>query len=323
MVTDPTVTSGRLRSGVGAAAAAFLGLVLLAAALLKAVDPAAFAEQIRGEGLDFLMPAAALAVLAIGIEIAIGVALVIGLRGRRMLSAVTALVVFFLLLTGRAYWKWSHGLIEADASCGCFGNLIDRTPAEAFWQDLLLLVPALVLAWWGRPGHELTRKAARRRAIVATGLAASVMLFAVAAPALPLDDLVTRLGPGDRIADLCSGSDAAGLRVCLDALIPDLESGTHLVVLSGLDNPELLASLEELNALALAGGPRVWLLSSDPPDAHGAFFWEHGPSFEVREVPLPLVRPLYRSLPRSFELEDGSVTRTWNGLPPAARVTGS
>ena len=29
-------------------------------------------------------------------------------------------------------------------SCGCFGDLITRTPAEAFWQDLVLLLPPLL-----------------------------------------------------------------------------------------------------------------------------------------------------------------------------------
>ena len=36
---------------------------------------------------------------------------------------------------------------------------------------------------------------------------------------------------------------------------------------------------------------------------------------EVVEVPRPVVRMLYRTLPRSFEMVDGTVTRTWEGLP--------
>ncbi len=47
------------------------------------------------------------------------------------------------------------------------------------------------------------------------------------------------------------------------------------------------------------------------------FRWTQAPIFEVREAPATLLRPLYRRLPRSFEVADGAVTATWPGLPPA------
>jgi hypothetical protein len=50
---------------------------------------------------------------------------------------------------------------------------------------------------------------------------------------------------------------------------------------------------------------------------HRAFFWQWGPRFEVVEAPEPLLRPLYRRLPRSFRVEDGQVVETFSGLPPA------
>ena len=61
MDRDITVTTGseprpRLYR-VGTIAGAVLGAVLLVAVWGKALDPAAFAEQIRGEGLDFLLSA--------------------------------------------------------------------------------------------------------------------------------------------------------------------------------------------------------------------------------------------------------------------------
>ena len=42
---------------VGTLAGIFLGAVLLVSVWAKAIDPAAFAEQIHGEGLDRLLPA--------------------------------------------------------------------------------------------------------------------------------------------------------------------------------------------------------------------------------------------------------------------------
>ena len=84
----------------------------------------------------------------VAVEVGLGVALLLDLRRRSVLVPATLLVALFVFLTARTYWRATHGgLSAADAaSCGCFGNLVERTPAEAFWQDLLMLVPALALA---------------------------------------------------------------------------------------------------------------------------------------------------------------------------------
>jgi hypothetical protein len=77
-----------------------------------------------------------------------------------------------------------------------------------------------------------------------------------------------------------------------------------------------------LNELAFApGAPRVWMVTAATPEQHHAFYWRWGPAFEVREAPVPLLRPLYRRLPRSFGVEDGRVTRTHPGLPPGSEPT--
>ncbi|MGB8665981.1 MAG: MauE/DoxX family redox-associated membrane protein, partial [Serratia inhibens] len=76
----PGTTSPGWAHHVGSAAAFFLGLVLLVAAWAKAIDPDAFIEQIRGEGLAFFGLAAPVAFAAIAIEIALGTALVLGMR---------------------------------------------------------------------------------------------------------------------------------------------------------------------------------------------------------------------------------------------------
>ena len=89
------------------------------------------------------------------------------------------------------------------------------------------------------------------------------------------------------------------------------------MVLTELENEAFVAGVEKLNALAVADADvRVWVLSADPPEEHQAFFWRVGPVFEVREVPLALIRPLYRATPRSFRLQDGKVSQTVAGLPP-------
>lgn len=292
-----------------------LGAVLLVAGGVKALDPLTFAEQIRGEGLEIGLPAGALAVLVIVVEVALGAALVMGLRRLWVLVPAAALVAFFLFLNARAYWRASQGIVDDVEACGCFGNLLSRTPAEAFWQDLLMLLPPLLLAFVGRPAGGGPPRG--RLAVVAI-LAVATAVFAWQAPALPLDDLATRLRPGVETGELCAGRDTEEtVRVCLDTLMPELQVGRHLLVIASLGNEELREEIDHLNQIAVAGGPGLWLLTDSSEEERMAFFWEHAPAFEIREAPAALLRPLYRTQPRSFLVESGEVVETWSGLPPA------
>ena len=304
---------------LGTAAGVLLGAVLLVAAWAKVIHPVGFADQIRVEGLDFLLPAAAVAFLALALEVGLGVALVCGLRRLWVLVPAALLVAFFLFLNARAWWLDAHGLRADEAGCGCFGNLVDRTPEEAFWQDLLLLLPALVLAFAGR--RREAGAFPRGRILAVAAVTAAALVFAWKAPDLPLDDLATRLRPGRAIADLCSGRGSE--RICLDFVAPELASGEHLVVLADLAEPAFGRAVPALNDYALAGrGPRPLALSASPPEAMRSFEWSFGPAFEVREAPAPMLQPLYRRLPRSFLVRDGEVVATYAGLPPLAELAG-
>lgn len=296
---------------LGTFGGAFLGLVLLVAVWAKALDPAAFAEQIRLEGLDVLLSAQAVALLALALEAGLGLALLLGVRRLWVLVPAALLVAFFVFLTGRAWWLSAHGLRQAEA-CGCFGNLVQRTPAEAFWQDLLLLVPALLLAFVGRPGKDRSARFPAVRVAVVAVATVAVALFAWKSPELPLDDLATRLRPGVEIQDLCAG--AGKDPVCLSTVAPDLKKGSHLVVMTKLDDPAFEKAVGSLNDEA-SRGEAVWVLSASPQEAQQAFFWRFGPKFQIVETPEPLMRPLYRRLPRSFRVQDGRVTETYAGLP--------
>ncbi len=296
---------------LGGAGGLWLGGVLLVAVWAKALDPAAFAQQIQAEGLDRLLPAGTLALLALALEAGLGLALVLGVRRLWVLLPATLLVGFFLFLTGHEYWLAAHGQAPPAGSCGCFGNLVQRTPAEAFWQDLALLVPALALAFRGRDRNQRALPPVRS-ALVALAMIA-VPLFAWRAPDLPLDDLATRLKPGVRLSGLC----AAGGAVCLDAVAPKLGSGNHLVVLDDLGDDALARDVAALNAYqARPGAAAVTVLTPSDAARQRAFFWRWAPSFEIVEAPAELLRPLYRRLPRSFAVQDGLVTATFSGLPP-------
>jgi hypothetical protein len=311
-VPSPARQASRAPAIAGRLGGVVLGLVLLVAAGLKALDPVAFGEAMAVQGVAFGLPLLAAAVLALAIETALGAALLLNLRSPPLLAAATALVLFFLALTGREAWLAARGLADAGASCGCFGTLVERTPNEAFVQDLLLMGPALLLAWLGRPGAV----APRRLRWGATGaITLAVVVFALAAPTLPLDDVATRLRPGVKVAALCAGQDDQ--RICLDALVPALGRGSHLVVIADAGDPAFGDLAARLNAYVRSGGdPPVTVLADLTPEQRQALYWQVAPAFDLHEVPQALLRPLHRRLPRSFQLLDGAVTATWSEPPP-------
>jgi Methylamine utilisation protein MauE len=291
----------------------FLGAVLLIAAWAKALDPAAFADQIHAEGLDFLLPAGVVALIGVALEVGLGSALVLCIRRRWVLAPAAGLVVFFLFLTGRTYWRALHG-IETEAGCGCFGNLVQRTPAEAFWQDALLMVPALLLAFLAA---RFSAGVPRVRTAVAAALTVAAVVFAWKAPELPLDDFATRLKPGVDALSWCAGSGGDSPRVCMDGILPELAVGEHVVVLADVTDEAFAAEVERLNEYQWNGnGPALWVAVGNTEEELFGFRFGHGPAFEIREAPPALLKPLYRTLPRSFLVQDGVVVATYRGLPP-------
>jgi uncharacterized membrane protein YphA (DoxX/SURF4 family) len=295
-----------------------LGAVLLIAAWAKALDPGAFAEQIDSLGLAFVLDARRLAWLGVAVEAALGVALVAGLRSRPLLVFTTLLVALFLFLTGRTYVRELRGLPIAEASCGCFGNLIERTPAQAFWQDLVLLVPALVATWVGA-GRRTRGVGLRWIGVAVVGVGA--FAFAARSLSLPLDDLATRARPGVAVDELCAGRDDK--RVCLGQLLPALHEGKTWVVLGDIQDAEFAtrdtpALNSWLEGQAVGGSSEgLLVVVTATLDEQNQFFWKAAPAFELHDAPAALLRPLYRTRPRSFLVDHGIIRRTVRGLPPA------
>lgn len=287
--------------------------MLLVATYAKAIDPLAFAEQIAAEGIGFGHPFR-VALVGLAIEAGLGLALLLGVRRLLVLWPASALVAFFLFLTGRTWWRAAHGILPAVGSCGCFGNLVERTPAEAFAGDLVMLVPPLVLAWIGRSRGG-------RPPIVRLGLAAvfavAVAVFGAKAPNLPLDDLATRLRVGTEVEAMCAGAEP---EICLADLVSGLETGEHWIVLADLESLE--GMIDPLNARVWEFGEQgLHVLTPAPTSEVETFRFLNGPAFDLHgDAPAALIRPLYRRLPRSFRVEDGRVAETASGWPPWLQV---
>jgi len=279
-----------------------LGIVFLAAGVLKALDPAEFAHQMSGYGLVGPGIAAVAAPLLIAFETTLGVALLVGFSTRATSAAAAALLLFFI---GLEAYGLAKGRTE---SCGCFGPYVQRTPGQVIAEDLLFLALA-GLAFLGaraRPRDPSSPPLRPSRAAAVSVIAVAVLSlgFALASPSLPIDALVTGLSVGKSLSDL----GIAG-KVPAD--------GRRLVGLLDLADPGAAAVAERLNALSgQAGAPAVLVLTPSSEEEKAAFLWSAVPDFEIQAVDRAVLKRLYRRLPRFFVVDGGRVVAVLDGAPP-------
>jgi uncharacterized membrane protein YphA (DoxX/SURF4 family) len=135
------------RPWAATAARLLLGGVLVVAGLLKLPDPAAAVWAVRAYRL---LPEALVGPVAFGlpvVEVAVGLALLVGVFVRTAALAAALLLVVFLGAVGSA---WARGL---QIDCGCFGGGgqvgagATAYPGEVA-RDLGLLLVAVALARW-------------------------------------------------------------------------------------------------------------------------------------------------------------------------------
>jgi uncharacterized membrane protein YphA (DoxX/SURF4 family) len=126
-----------------------LGGVFVVSGALKLPDPAAAVRAVRAYQL---LPEPLVAPVAFGLpalEIAIGLALIVGLFVRTAALASALLLVVFIAAVASA---WARGL---QIDCGCFGGggqvaAGETAYPEEILRDVGLLLVALALARWPR-----------------------------------------------------------------------------------------------------------------------------------------------------------------------------
>lgn len=134
---------------VATAARLLVGGVFVVAGLLKLPDPAAAVRAVRAYRL---LPEALVSPVAFGlpvVEIAVGLALILGVFVRTAAIVSAVLLVVFISGVGSA---WARGL---QIDCGCFGNGGQVAAGQTAYpweiaRDVGLLIVALALARWPR-----------------------------------------------------------------------------------------------------------------------------------------------------------------------------
>lgn len=138
-------TANRLRPWLATAARLLLGGVLVVAGALKVPDPAAAERAVRAYQL---LPEWLVGPMAFGLpvlEVAVGLALLVGVFVRTAALGSAALLVMFLVGVISA---WSRGL---QIDCGCFGGGGEVAAGETAYpaevvRDVVLLLVAFALA---------------------------------------------------------------------------------------------------------------------------------------------------------------------------------
>ena len=129
-----------------------VGLLFIFSGLVKAIDPLGLSYKMQeffeawqaGGFMPGLMTSLhgyslPFALIMITLEVAAGVALLVGFRIKLTSWLLLLLMLFFTFLT--AYVLFSGKI----AACGCFGDCIPITPKQTFTKDIILLALVIVV----------------------------------------------------------------------------------------------------------------------------------------------------------------------------------
>jgi uncharacterized membrane protein YphA (DoxX/SURF4 family) len=136
------------------AARIITGALFVFSGLVKAIDPLGlsykmqefFEAWVAGGFLPGLMNwlyqySTAFSLIMITLEVAVGVALLLGYRIKLTAWVTLLLMLFFTFLT--SYVLFSGKI----AACGCFGDCIPLTPIQTFTKDIILLILVLLILY--------------------------------------------------------------------------------------------------------------------------------------------------------------------------------
>jgi len=118
-----------------------LGGVFLFAGILKAIDPGAFAQDLRR---FYILPEELLSITAAYVpylEIIVGVALILRIFYGSALLLSGGLLITFGIFLASAIWR---GL---DITCGCFGKALTSPATTGMVRDAILLLIWVFLVW--------------------------------------------------------------------------------------------------------------------------------------------------------------------------------
>ncbi len=309
------------RVTIGRTAQIIIGMVFLTAGLIKAWEPALFFWNVASYAdllANFLtypwkqffihwQPLVYASLLVIPLEVALGTALVCNWRPRQILAIAMALMLTFVILMASA---WNAGGTD---SCGCFGDLVERSPGQAVIEDLILL--GILILGWLAISERPHRKHSRIIVLIAVIIALSLGGTRLALQSERLRD--SDLLPGVRL----TGVHPLGMTVNLmkGNLLLELISPAcnHCGASISLMN-DYLTQLPSLQIVALTSTPQ------DTPELRYFRDWWH-PHFPIGTISMSEFLRLTHghSTPRLALIHNGVIQNTWeyDSFPNPAQLS--
>ncbi len=132
-----------------------VALIFIASGFVKAVDLKGFSFKLEEYfsptvfNLPFLEKyALVFSIIVVVVELVLGFMLLMKIKLKETIYALTALCVFFGFLT---FYSAFYNVVT---DCGCFGDALKFTPWQSFWKDITLLVLLIILAFLYRKREE-------------------------------------------------------------------------------------------------------------------------------------------------------------------------
>lgn len=123
-----------------------VGFIFILSGFVKTVDLVGFSFKLEEyfEPPVFNIPfmvdlALPLAIFVVGLELLLGLMLLLKIKLKHTLFALIALCIFFAFLT------FYSAFFNVVTDCGCFGDAIKFTPWQSFWKDMILLFALLII----------------------------------------------------------------------------------------------------------------------------------------------------------------------------------
>ena len=128
-----------------------VGALFIFSGLIKANDPVGFGVKLEDYFLVFadtfsffrapwlLQSTVPLAWVICVVEVALGIALLLGIRRKLVAWSLLLMIIFFTWLTGYS------AITGAVTDCGCFGDAVKLTNWQTFFKNVVLMLPVLYL----------------------------------------------------------------------------------------------------------------------------------------------------------------------------------
>lgn len=131
-----------------------------------------FSNDIAGFFAAFEPYALQLSVFLVVVEVVLGVMLILGVKSRFTVWALSLMILFFTFLT------FYSAYFNKVTDCGCFGDAIKLTPWESFYKDILLLVLIAILFFFK---NDLPKRAPKWANVATVFVAVSSLVLAILA----------------------------------------------------------------------------------------------------------------------------------------------